>query len=719
MNNPFLLPDEEYTRNIDSISSYIEQQAFYISTLRDKPYEQVRTWLFDRMKDESTGLKDPMVNLLSRENSIDRFRTKRTLSSYIGSVAQLDYPMMPTFTVYQPRRVRESLYSSFIEDKKAGRKKHKKLMFKAIMEGNKEKAQQENNNQQSLKIKINALSGAALMAFSPNYTVTLHPTLTSVCRISTSYANANNEKFMGGNRQYLTEVITLDDINLLAMKADQELIEIAVAKYNIKYPTAEQALECIRYSSDLYWSRGRSVPRLVEYLNKLAPYQLANIVYSGDLYHLAALNPEVVIKFITDFTEVPRTPVDEPASYLDSVDGHTVAYVSLLCSDLLQGVQLHDVRNNNPELYKVVGGVCKGTIEMIGTYSDFIQAFLRPLLLTPDVFNIESIERKVVVTSDTDSTIFTTQHWTKLVTGSYNFNPTSYRVGYFMTLLSSQMTVHLLAMMSRNIGVELDSLHKISMKSEYYFPVYSLTGASKHYYAYISAREGNVYEELELEVKGVSLRTSNLPPSVMEPFNKQLHHVLSSVIKNNELTISDVLQSAYDTETKVRNSLETGSIEYLKSFQLKTPDSYKDGMDSANYKAHTLWQECFAFKYGDAPDLPYVACSVGTTLTNKSSLIEWLGSIEDKRVADRLAEWIAREDKRDLPTIRVPKILFDKQAIPKEIVDAIDVPKTLLNIMGPWYLYLESMGFFLRNDKNTRLITNEFKRVLVNGLGTT
>lgn len=718
MQNPFLLSDEEYTRNIDSISSYLEQQAFYISTIKDKPYEQVHRWLFEKMKDADTGLKDPGVNYLSRENSIDRYRTKTTLSAYINSVAKLDYPLMPTFTVYLPKRVKESLYSSFIGDKKAGRKKHKKLMFKAIMEGDKEKAQQENNNQQSLKIKINALSGAALMAYSPNFTASLHPTLTSVCRISTSYSNANNEKVMGGNRQYLTEATTFDDVNLLAMKADKALIESVVVKYNLKYPTVEETIQCIRDSSELYWSRARTLPRLELYLSKLQPYQLANIVYSGDLYHTALLNPEVVIKFITDFTEVPRTPVDNPDDYLGNVDDHIVAYVSLLCSDLLKGVQLHNVRVKDPELYKVVGGVCKGTIEMFSTYSDFIKAILRPLVMTPDVFNIEAIERKVVVTSDTDSTIFTTQHWTKLVTGSYNFEPMSYRVGYFMTLLSSQMTVHILAMMSRNIGIELDSIHKISMKSEYYFPAYSITGSSKHYYAYISAREGNVYEELELEVKGVGLRTSNLPPSVMEPFNAQLHHVLGSVIKNSTLTLKDVLQSAYDTETKVRTSLETGSIEYLKSFQLKTPDSYKDGMDSTNFKAHTLWQECFAFKYGDAPDLPYVACVVGTTLTNKTALVEWLNSIEDRQVAVRLTEWLSREDKRDMPTIRVPKMLFDKQALPPEIVSAIDVPKTLLNIMGPWYLYLESMGFFLRNDKNTRLITNEFKRVLQSGVAT-
>lgn len=716
MNNPFLLNSAEYTRNIDTISSYITQQTYYISTVTGKPVKTVRDWLIAKMKDEHKGLKDPSVNLLSREGSIDRYKKQMKYSDYVNSVAKLDYPMMPTFTVYLPKRVKESLYSSFIGDKKAGRKKHKKLMFTAIMSGDKEKAQQENNNQQSLKIKINALSGAALMAYSPNYTASLHPTLTSLCRISTSYSNANNEKLMGGNRQYTTEVKTLDDITLLAMHANRQDIEKVVSDLGMVHPTVEQTIECLRASTNLYWSRSKDIPRVRQFLEKLEGYQLSNIVYSSDLYHMGELNRSVITKFITDFTEVPQVPVENPDEYLDSVDQHTLAYVCLLCSNLLKGMQLHNVKTTNPDIYKLVGGVCKGTLDMLDAYSLFIKTFLRPDFLTPDVFNIEAIERKVVVTSDTDSTIFTTQHWTKFVTGSYNFSDESYRVGYFLTFLSSQTTVHILATMSRNIGIELESLHKISMKSEYYFPAYSLTGASKHYYAYISAREGNVYEEFELEVKGVGLRTSNLPPSVMEPFNKQLRHVLTSVIENNKLTIPDALQSAYDTEASVRTSLETGSIEYLKSFQLKTPDSYKDGMNSSNFKAHTLWQECFAFKYGDAPELPYVACSVGTKLTNNSSVKEWLETMEDQRVANKIRQWMLNENKRDLPTIRVPKILFDKMPIPQEIVDAIDVPKTLLNIMGPWYMYMESIGFFLRNDKNTRLITNEFKHVLSNGL---
>jgi hypothetical protein len=144
----------------------------------------------------------------------------------------------------------------------------------------------------------------------------LHPTLTSVCRISTSYANANNEKFMMSNRTYFSEEITLDNIVLLAMSADKAKIEECNQTFNIKYPSVEEAVECVRNSSDNYWSKNRDMPAIVEFLQTCEPYELANIVYNGDLYQLARLNDEVIRAFIRSFIHVPRIPTDERLQYV-------------------------------------------------------------------------------------------------------------------------------------------------------------------------------------------------------------------------------------------------------------------------------------------------------------------------------------------------------------------------------------------------------------------
>lgn len=716
--NPFIYTQDDYDRNINLLNNYIDQQCFYLAKMTGKDEAIIKPWLIEKMKnDPSLGVKDPKVKYLSREKQQDRVKAMSTLSEYVGMVAKNDFPMAPTMTVYLPAHIQESLYSKYIKRKKKERSIHKKRMFKATMEGDIDTARSENNIQQSKKIAINSLSGAALMRYSISFTASLHPTLTSTCRISTSYANANNEKFMGGNRPYYTDKVTLDNLNLLAMSAKHDKISSVMTHFGIKAPSVTETLAVIRYSTDHYWSRFRPMDDIERFLMTCTPIELANICYNGDLYHLAQLNPTVVKTLITDFVDFKPGREPNAAHYLEEkADVHTVAYVSYLCSELLAGRQLSKVKKDDLPVYEAIGDVCRHTFEMLERYKELIETFLRPDFLTPEAYEIEQTIRRVVITSDTDSTIFTTQHWTHFVTGSYNFEPLSYKVGYFMAFVSSQMTVHLLKMMSRNIGLSGENLDKISMKSEYYFPAYTITPSAKHYYAFISAREGNVYSEFDLEVKGVGLRNSKIPSRVMERFNTQLVNTLRSVIENGELHLADIIEEPYVVERMVADSLKAGRPEYLMYQQLKPADSYSLKEAAPNYQYHVLWQEVFAPKYGDAPELPYTAIKVSTNTTNRSALKAWVDSIEDRALAERLSRYIAMNDKTDMKTFQIPAILFTETTIPQELLMVLDIPRLLRGIMGPWYLYLESMGFYFANDKNTRMISTEFANFYPEGI---
>lgn len=711
--NPFVYENGDYKRSLDIMGNYVEQQSYYLSKMTGKPVESVKKWLVTELKEGRFKIQDPEVKYLSRENQRDRKRAATNLSEYLSNVMNNNLLMAPTFTVYVPAEVKTSLYSKYIRAKKASRKVHKNLMFKAIMEGDEDKAKAENNNQQSKKIAINALSGAALMPYSISYTASLHPTLTSVCRISTSYANTNNEKFMGGNRMYYTEKVTLDNINLLAMSANKDKILRVLEEYNLKVPSVEETIACIKYSTDYYWSRFNKMGSIVAFVERLDGYERANIVYNGDLYQLALLNPEAITEFISSFVSYIPQEIENPEYYLEEcADQHMVAYVSLLCSGLLIGKQLSKVKEKEYHIYKKVGDMCRHTFAMQEKYGDFITTFLRPDYLSPEVYDVEQTVRRVVITSDTDSTIFTTQFWTNFMTGSYNFKPLSYLVGYFMTYLSSQMTVHQLSLMSINLGLRDKTLNTVSMKSEYYFPVYTITPSAKHYYAFISAREGNVYEELELEVKGVNLRNSKIPSEVMDPFAAHLANTLQTVLDKEILTIEDIIKEPIRMEKMVRDSIESGSTEYLMHSQLKIPESYAKKEEAAPYQYHVLWNEVFAPKYGESPPLPYTAVKVSARLNNKTQLTQWINSIEDKALADRLAGYVTRMGKTSISTFNIPAVLFTSQPVPKELLKVIDTESLISGIMAPFYLYLESMGFYFSNSKNTRLITDEFKNVL-------
>ena len=228
---------------------------------------------------------------------------------------------------------------------------------------------------------------------------------------------------------------------------------------------------------------------------------------------------------------------------------------------------------------------------------------LRPDYLTPSIYSIEA---------GAGSGgyqwywlyYFTSQFWTKFITGSYNFDLLSYKTAYFMTFISSRMTEHLLLMMSANIGFEQSHLDAIKMKSEYFFPVYSISPSAKHYFAHISAREGNIYDKLKLETKGVGFKNSNIPAKAMEPFEQQLINTLNTVRETNEISIYDILEPAVKVEKMVLDSLSGGGTEFLTTKQLKRPDSYKRGEEDANYQYHLAYNYIFGDKYGHSPELP-------------------------------------------------------------------------------------------------------------------
>ena len=108
-------------------------------------------------------------------------------------------------------------------------------------------------------------------------------------------------------------------------------------------------------------------------------------------------------------------------------------------------------------------------------------------------------------------------------------------VTYVMVFLISGMIQNTLLMYSANLGVRKEQLMQIEMKNEYIFPVYVLTAIAKHYYAYISAGEGNVYDEMKVERKGVNLRSSNAPRHVNDKVGDLMSLIMDTVMSGRLL----------------------------------------------------------------------------------------------------------------------------------------------------------------------------------------
>ncbi len=723
----FTYEPAEYKRNLDIVAAYIDQTSHYLSLISGDPIDTTRSFVMTNMQPGGLfPVRDPSVSYLARESRGNREfyngnwenmgaktmeRYDGTFLAYLKRITDNDLIVAPTLTVTLPPKFKKSIIAQYIGDNLKLRKKYKSKMFELELQGDSDSAAFYDIMQTVCKIKNNSVSGAHASPSTVLYNKSSHSILTSTCRIATSYGNANNEKFLMGNRHYWCPDVVLANIMTIIQNTDYALLNLAVQTYNLHIPTVEETMECVMYSSVQYWQHAESAAKIAALVGSLNDEQRCAFVYTADLYHLAKHNPDVVREVITDFTQISDdTEFKDPDAMIGSLDGYTLPFSIALCSDFTTGITLKDLKKKDAGQYARVaatGALVLGTIEK---HKALIQGLWRPKTLNPSIAVLPQIKRKAVVTSDTDSSIFTAQYWTTWYCGQLDFTKTSFNVANAIIFLTAKLVSHNLALMSANLGVDVKQIHQLNMKNEYYFPIFTLTPSAKHYYAEQLCREGSVYVKPKLEIKGVELRSSTAPESVMNELKRYVLWVMDAIKKSGTLSMRDILKPIYDIEKAIMDDIETGGHEYLRSLQIKDPNSYVDKEDASAYKQHLFWEEVFAPKYGTAGDPPYSAIKVSLATGNKTTITKWVENCEDKQLANRLEGWLNRNQKNSLSTVYLPGSIIEEFGVPQEILTVTDKRKLLMGIVSPFYLVLESLGIYLRNSQLNNMVYDIFQQ---------
>lgn len=698
----------EYARDLDFVTNYIKDSALYLSKMRNISLEDAEKFIRDAIATGKVKPVNPKVKYLQRDKKTgDRFITEGTFLQYIDDVRNNKLIMVPTMTVYYNPEQKKSYNAIWIDRNLKLRKGFKEQMFVAKMKGNKLLSSYYDILQNSCKIKNNSLSGAHSSPSTPLFNKSSHSTLTSLCRISTSYANASNESLLRGNRHYWCPQVVISHLLTTARNSKLDDMAMVINTNNLVYPSVSDVMNCIVYSTHLYWRDGSALLDIEKLVEKLTPIERAAFVYSGDLYHLEKLNREYVKNIYQRFTTKILEP-DYSTEASDAMkDGDTATLATLICSTEANYRKLDEIKKEDSYVYAIIAANALSIQRNVEYFSDFIRAFLRTELLSPSIAKLPKIVRRVVVTSDTDSSIFTTQYWTMKYSPDNLFSEMAYRVGYVTTFFVSKVVKHRLAMMSKNIGAIDPHIHKISMKNEYFFPIYSLTSSAKHYFAYRSAQEGNILREKETEIKGVHLRNSSAPPYVTKMLKKYMEGILDGVMVDGKLTLKAVTNPIIELEKDIFKDINSGGYKYFNGIQIKDADSYKDGEDSSNYKRYTFWQDVFAPVYGNAPNPPYRAVKISVTTDNRRRFEEWVENIENPVIKDRLKKWSIETGKKGIETLVIPEANVLQFGVPKEIIAVIDTRKLVKNITSPFYLVLESLGIYMDNKNISRLLSDD------------
>ena len=695
--NNFLKPTDEYQRNVNPISQYVEQSSHYLSTMTGKPIEECRDFIVKGIRSKSfEGTVDPIVTYFERGENQDREEHEGSLSNYISSITTEEQILTPTFTTYLPTKQRKSLLVGFIDGNVVKRSIAKKASFVAKAEGKTDLYIAKNNEQSNMKTYNNSLSGAFAAGGSIVNNPTAHSTLTSITRTFSSLSNASNERIIAGNRHYRDASITLDNLISICSNLDRSAFIDFMVKYNIHYPTIQETMDCITYSTDLYWNDYRALQTISDYVSKMLPVERAAVMYTGDLFHLRKYNEQFIREFLTKLSKkVTDVHVEEPLKVIKNLDEQIINYVHQICMEDVRGIG-KDYSKVSEKVHQTIAATGSNIEKTVEDYKDFIKVIFLTDNLPPSTAYIYNMIRRTVVLSDTDSTMFAVDNWVIWYFNELIFTEQAYALAGAIMFVATQCIAHSLAVFSANMNVERAKIHMGAMKPEFVFSVLALTSVAKHYYTSIVVKEGNVYKEEEMEIKGVHLKSSAAPQDLVKDSQAKMKDIIKTITDGKKISILKEIRRVVNIEMNIKNSLLSGKVDYYKASKIKTPDAYAGTEEESPYQHHILWREVFGDKYGVPEEPPYTVIKIPTTLSNRTALKRWLDTIPDRTVADKLIAWTVRKNKSSLPTLYVSKQYVQSYGIPAEIIPVIDFKRIILDLTITDRMVLESLGYFVK-----------------------
>lgn len=698
MENLFSRADDTYQRNINPISDYIKLMTSYVSNMKGISLEEAEIKVRAVCKQT---FKDPSIRFNDRDfHTTDMVSNQTTLSKYIKDVNDKEKVLAPTFTTYFNHNERKSLLSKFIDANVKRRSKAKKEAAKAKDDGLMDLYVARDNDQANMKIYNNSLSGAFAQAFSLFCNPTAHSTLTSMTRTVSSLGSASNEKIISGNRHYYNPHVIMMNLITVVNGYDKPKFKVFMDKYNLYQPRPMDVLNVIKRSSDFYFKDEDYLTEQIKpYLNTLDGYDRAAFCYIGDLFHLRVFNENTVKTFLTKLSKrVTDQVYDDPFKIVRNTSEGIVNLTHQICFDLVKGNGKELSKFKDLGILDTVAGTVVNIENTLIEYRDLIDNIFLSDNIPSSVAYIKDMVRRTIVLGDTDSTCFSVDEWVKWYFGDIIFNQEATAVASSVSFLATETIAHLMSILSANLNVPRENLHTLSMKNEYLWTVHLPTAVSKHYAALTVMKEGSVFKEAELELKGVHLKNSAVPPFIIKNSNEIIEYILNSISSNQKVSILHVLNNLKTLELDIKNAILAGQVTYFKKTKVKNADSYANNEELSPYQRHVFWNTVFGPSYSMLEPPPYDVYKI-PLITDKPSLFKpWIVSIEDKELSSRLSDYMNAAGKKNLATFYIEENQAKAYGVPKEIIPVIDINSIIIDITKQHRIILDSLGYYIQDD---------------------
>lgn len=708
--NLFVQKPDQYLRNLNILEEANATTAHYLSLKFSKPYEECLKFVNGKTnKGEIFEPKPITLTGLRQQENGDRILTNIKVDKFLNIVKKSNHILSPNVVMYANPKIRKSPIVNYIKNKKAKRKVIKKRGQEAEQLKNYTVYSACNNEEYAVKLMLNSISGAHISPHNPLVNPSAHSTLTSITRVSVSYPNAIVERFLMGNRHYWSKDIVIENILTITRNTNYIILKSVVEKYNVHIPTVDEIMVMIKSSIKYYWKNNKDLESIVNLLEKLNDLQRVAFLYTGDFFSLYTHNNHLISNFFDDFLNVKNWfGNDDPCdTFLDdiikSASSGVASLAAMYCMEFFKGNTLGKIKETNRDQYKQYANTVLHIEYMMIQYKDLLTCFYRTNNLPSSIYAFPSSIRKAVAGSDTDSVIYSVQQQVIWRYGKLVFGEDVSKFTNTVAFLTNSVVDNSLGCVAKQMGAVDEELFTLMMKNEYEFLVYLKANRAKHYATLMAAKEGIVFKDFKVEIRGVGLKDSKIPKKVMKALEEEIVKAMKELVNTSSIEVLPIAQRIANLEHSVLKELETGSIKYLTTVNINAKEGYKNPAVS-NYVHYELWDAVFSKKFGSISPPPYSGIKISTVVNKKAKFNKWVQTI-DPIIGEPLVEWMKQRNRDEFKQFILPLEIVSN-GLPKDFLNIMDTRSIIASISAPYYILLEMLGIYMDNEDDTQLVSD-------------
>ena len=695
MIDPFELPFEFFQNDVYPVNEYIEQASFFIHKQLDIPLEESKQYVKSTLKDFK--IKNPTTKYYYKQDNGDKIIREDKLTDYIKESLNSGDIIVPSFTTYYSPSKQKSIHSDFMDYNTKRRSIHKKAAFKAKQDGDMDKFLYNDVMQKTMKIFNNSLSGAYASKSTVLRNPSAHYTLTSMTRCVSSIGNALTESIVYGNKHFKDYDTVINYITTIITNMKRSDVEYCIHKYKLHIPTPENIMDSILYSTKWYWDDKELENKILDYLKKLDDTERVAVLYTNDLWHLKMYNEELMRNFITKVINNNPEPNND-ISIMKNITETMEILVKFICYEDLRGKNVNYDELKDTEIGNRISSVAHNVMKIFTAYSKLFKTFLFTNTLPPTIAYIKDMFRQCIVLSDTDSTCGSYDKWVEWYLGRLSLSEEAIPITGVIMSINSMVVEHGLRILSKNMNLPKERMEILKMKNEFYWPVFISTNKNKHYFANVLVQEGNVFKEPDLEIKGVHLIASAVDQTISKAIHAMIREINTKLTNNEKISLKHYVDYIVSLEEQLLKRIDQGDVSIYKKDSIKEAKAYKLGAELSPYINHLLWKEVFEEKYGSPGEPPYMTIKIPTTLDTKRKMSDWLATVQDEDIRNKLMAFLHKYNKPYFGTFRPPLAIVKSKGLPEEFINCINKERIVLDNLNSAYLVLEALGYYKKND---------------------